>query len=107
MRPASYDITIPQRATFRQHFVLPFNCNGHTVVAQVWSEKRRSKIIEFTVEWTNRAGGEFDLVAGYDQTSKMTKDGEWDLMLLYPNQERYYWIEGRAILDPGYTDPGD
>lgn len=70
MQPAVLDITIRQRATFRQHFNMPLNLMGHTVVAQVWSEKRRSKIIEFSVEWTDRAAGEFDLVASYTQTEK-------------------------------------
>lgn len=107
MQPAKYNIRIPQRATFRQFFNLPINCTGHTIVAQVWSEKRRSKIIEFDVEWTNQAQGEFYLVADHIQTEKMKKDGEWDLMVIYPNTERDYWLEGQAIVDFGYTDPED
>jgi hypothetical protein len=107
VQPAVLDITIRQRATFRQHFNLPIDMTGYEVAAQVWSEKRRGKIIEFDIEWTDQANGEFDLVASYTQTEKFTKDGEWDLMLIYPNNERHYWIEGKAIFDPGYTDPDD
>jgi hypothetical protein len=103
--PASLDITIHQRATFRQEFTLPFNCTGHTVVAQVWTEKRRALLFEFTVEWISQATGNFYLVASYEDTTKMKKDGVWDLMVIYPNNERFYWIEGNAIIDLGITDP--
>lgn len=105
MNPATLDITIHQRATFRQEFTLPFDCTGHTVVAQVWKEKRRSLLFEFTVEWIDQAAGEFYLVAEFQDTTKMTKNGVWDLMVIYPNNERFYWIEGAAILDLGVTDP--
>lgn len=107
MRPATYDIVIRQRATFRQQFNLPINMIGHDVAAQVWSEKRRSKIIEFDVVWLDRAAGEFELVASHLQTEKMAKDAEWDLMIIFGGGDRQYWIEGKAIFDPGYTDPDD
>ena len=105
MNPASLDITIHQRATFRQAFTLPFNCTGYTIVAQVWSEKRRALLFEFTVQWINQALGSFYLVANYQDTTNMKKNGIWDLMVIQPNNERYYWIEGTAILDLGVTDP--
>lgn len=105
MEPATLSITIHQRATFRRFFKLPFDCTGHQVVAQVWSDKRRRKIIDFDVEWSDQAEGEFFLVADFEQTTLMTKDGQWDLMVIYPNEERQYWIEGAAILDPGTSEP--
>jgi hypothetical protein len=107
MRPATLDITIHQRATYRQLFNMPISLTGHTVVAQIWDEKRRNKIIEFDVEWVNQAAGEFYLVADFLSTEKMTKDSQWDLMIVYANGEREYWIEGTALFDPGYTDPDD
>lgn len=75
------------------------------MAAQVWKEKRRSLLFEFTVEWINRSLGKFYLVASYADTTKMVKNGVWDLMVVYPNGERFYWIEGNAIIDPGVTDP--
>lgn len=107
VRPAVYNITIPQRATFRQYFDLPIDCTGHSIASQVWDEKRRNKVIEFDIEWDDQAQGKFYLVADHTKTVNMKKDGEWDLMVIYANGERDYWVEGQAILDPGYTDPDD
>jgi hypothetical protein len=107
VQPAVYDITIYQRATFRRQVNLPLSLIGHTVTAQVWDEKRRSKIFDFDIEWINRGNGTFYLVADFDKTTRMKKDGEWDLMVSYPNGDRFYWVEGKAIFDPGYTDPDD
>jgi hypothetical protein len=103
--PAQLSITIHQRATFRQQFTLPFDCTGHTVIAQVWKEKRRSLLFQFTVEWVDQSEGSFYLVADYEDTTKMTKDGVWDLMVVYPNTERFYWVEGAAVIDFGISDP--
>lgn len=105
MKPARYDLPIYQRASFRRRFKLPFNCTGHEVEAQVWSARRVTKLVQFDVEWVDREKGEFDLVADFSQTRSVTRNGEWDLMVIYPNGERYYWVEGAALFDRGYTEP--
>jgi hypothetical protein len=105
MEPARLDITIHQRATFRKEFTLPFDCTGHTILAQVWAERRRSLLFEFTTEWIDQELGNFYLVANYADTTQMKKDGIWDLMVIQPDEERYYWLEGIAKLDPGITEP--
>ena len=60
---------------------------------------------EFTVEWINQGIGSFYLVADFEDTTNMKKNGIWDLMVIQPNNERYYWLEGIAVLDLGVTDP--
>jgi hypothetical protein len=105
LKPARYDITVYQRATFRRRFTLPFDCTGHTIEAQIWSNRRVTKIVQFDVEWVNQEEGIFELVADFTQTSTTVKNGKWDLMVVYPNQDRNYWVEGDVIVDPGYTEP--
>jgi len=78
---------------------------GHNVEAQVWSSRRVTKLVQFDVEWVDQEEGLFDLVADFSQTKTTIKNGQWDLMVVYPNGERFYWVEGAVIIDPGYTDP--
>lgn len=104
MKPARYDITIYQRATFRERFKLPINLTGYTVIAQVWSPRRLQKLLDFTVTWVNRAQGEFDLYAAASATRNVTQTGEWDLLVVEPDGDQFYWLEGTATLDPGQSD---
>lgn len=104
MKPARYDITIHQRATYRERFKLPFNASGYTIVAQVWSKRREELLLNFSIEWVNQAQGEFDLYASRTNTRLVTKSGEWDLLVIQPNTEGFYWLEGTATLDPGQSD---
>ncbi len=104
MQPARYDITIHQRATFRQRFKLPFNATGYSLVAQVWSKRREDLLLAFQIQWVNQALGEFDLYASRSATRLVTKSGEWDLLVIEPGGDGYYWLEGTATLDPGQSD---
>lgn len=104
MKPARYDITIHQRATFRERFKLPFNATGYTLVAQAWSPRRVSKLLDFTVQWVDQTAGEFDLYASRTATRAVTQSGEWDLLVIEPGGDAFYWLEGSATLDPGQSD---
>jgi hypothetical protein len=104
MKPARYDITIHQRATFRERFKLPINATGYSIVAQVWSKRREELLLNFSVQWVNQAQGEFDLYASRTATRGVTKSGEWDLLVIEPGGDGFYWLEGTATLDPGQSD---
>jgi len=95
---------IYQRASFRRRFKLPFNCIGHEVAAQAWTYRRITQLLQFETEWIDREQGLFDLTADFSDTKNVKKNGEWDLLVIYPNQERYFWVEGALIFDPGYTE---
>jgi hypothetical protein len=102
--PAVYPITIPRRATYRQRFQLPFDCTGHDLYAQVWTTIRRTKkLLDFSIEWIDQADGVFDLVGDSPDTERVSKDGYWDLLVVYPNGESDYWLRGPATVDIGYT----
>ena len=104
MKPARYDITVHQRATYRERFKLPFNATGYTIVAQVWSKRREELLLTFQIQWVNQALGEFDLYAPRSATRDMTKSGEWDMLVIEPSGDGFYWLEGTATLDPGNSD---
>jgi hypothetical protein len=123
MKPARYDITLPQRATFRQRFKIPLDFTDREVVAQVWSVQGRTrgvKLLDFTVEWIDRAAveiedgeevtkGVFDLVGTHLQTAAVTLPAQWDLLVVdgvtLHDGERNYWLHGVVNLDPGLSEP--
>jgi hypothetical protein len=107
MKPGKYDITIYQRATFTLDVTLPIDLTGHTVLAQVWDDRRRKKFADFDVNYLDRANGEIRITIDSDVTKEMKKQGEWDLMVLYSDTTKQYWLEGNVLIDPGYTDEAE
>lgn len=110
IKPARRDITIPQRATFRQRMRLkaagvPLNATGYQLVAQVWDRRRTTKYADLTVVWLDQAAGLFELVLQYPGTTAVVKDGMWDLLVIEPGGDRYFWLEGNAYLDQGLSAP--
>ena len=110
IRPARRDITIPQRATYRQRMRLKadgvaLNATGYQLVAQVWDRRRTTKYADLTVQWLDQATGLFELVLQYPGTTAVVKDGVWDLLVIEPGGDRYYWLEGNAYLDLGHSAP--
>ena len=104
MKPGRYDITIYQRATFQLQVTLPFNLTGHQIVAQVWDDKRCKKAADFDVTINDAVNGELTLTIDSDVTKEIKRQGEWDLMIVYGNGNKEYWLEGNVTIDPGYTD---
>jgi hypothetical protein len=109
-RPGRRDITIPQRATFRNRMRLkadgqPLNATGYQLVAQVWDRRRTTKYADLAVQWINQGQGLFELVLQYPATTAVVKDGCWDLLVIEPGGDRYYWLEGAAYLDVGHSAP--
>jgi len=105
VKPATYDLRIPQRATLRERFKLPFSCVGRTLVAQVWDARRSTLLLTLDVEWIDQAEGEFYLVADRAETRAVTKAGQWDLLVIDDaTDEAEYWLEGAAVLDTGASD---
>lgn len=110
IRPARYDITIPQRATYRERMRLkadgvPLNAAGYQLVAQVWDRGRSTKYADLAAVWIDQATGLFELVLQYPATTAVAQDGIWDLMVIEPGGDRYYWLEGIAFLNRGASSP--
>lgn len=107
MTPGRYDITIYQRATFQREITLPIDLTGHEVFAQIWDPKRRNKVLDFEIEMIDAAEGNFRLVIDWENTTNLKKAASWDLMVVYDNGVREYWLEGLVTIDPGLTAPED
>lgn len=107
--PAYYEIVIPNQATFSQDFQLKdsagaaLNLTGHTIRASIWTEDKRILLADFTVTWINQVLGKFNLYLSEDKTTSMTKNGMWDLLVIYPDLTESYWLRGPAVVAKGYT----
>jgi hypothetical protein len=104
MKPGRYNILLPQRATYEAEITLPIDLTGHFVYAQIWdSEKRRTKIADFDITVTDEENGTFTLELPWETTSTITKPAVWDLLVVYDNGKRDYWLEGNVTIDIGLT----
>jgi len=107
--PAYYEVVIPNQATFEQEFQLkggdgqPLNMTGYQVRASVWTEDKKAKLADFEFEWVDRMVGKFKLSLSEEKTSRMTKSGVWDLLVVNPNATEDYWLRGPANVAKGYT----
>ena len=110
IRPNTYDIRVPQRATLQEDFILkaagePVDLTGYSILASIWKdEKRRTKIADITVEYMDRENGSIRLSLTRAQTRQIKTDGYWDLLVIEPGGDADYSLEGAAILDIGLTD---
>jgi len=110
IRPATYTLRIPQRATLEEPMTLKaggvaVNLTGYTVLAQIWKdERRRVKLADLTVTYVNRSLGQIRLSLTRAQTRGIVQSGFWDLLVIEPGGAGDFWLEGPATLDPGLTD---
>lgn len=110
VRPATYELRIPQRATLELPLILkagdnPVNLTGYTVLASIYTdEKRREKIADLTTIYTNRTIGSIKLRLDRSVTRTITRSGYWDMLVIDPSNDADYWMEGPAVLDIGLTD---
>ena len=107
--PAYYEVVIPNQATFSQDFQLKnsagvaLDLTGHTIRASIWTEDKRILLADFTVTWINQVLGKFNLYLSENKTTAMTKNGMWDLLVIYPDLTESYWLRGPAVVAKGYT----
>ena len=96
---------------------LPFDGTGVTILASVWAnEKRTRKYFDIDVEIINAAitGEDPDnpdtveckiaLSASWEVTRKVRKGGYWDLLVIWPDESRDYFIEGPATVNLNVTE---
>jgi hypothetical protein len=106
MKPAPLTIYIRQGATLRYRMQFAFDCTDKTVLAQLWSRNRKTKLADFTISWVNRVTGLFDLILPHTVTALITQEGLWEMMVIENlSQERQYYITGLADWVPGSITP--
>lgn len=107
--PAFYQVVIPNQATFTQTFQLkagsgtPLNMTGYSVRASVWTEDKKTKLMDFDFAWVDQAVGRFTLSIDEAKTATLTKNGMWDLLVINPDLTEDYWLRGPAVIAKGYT----
>ena len=108
-------MTIVQRATFDETFRFPLDGSSSEVYAELWTnDKRRRKLIDFTVTWVTRYeefGGDPNDIRSTltisltpDQTAELRSGGYWDLLWVWPDGREDIYLEGDVSLNYNVTD---
>ena len=109
--PASYNIRpqkqadFPLDVTFKDIAGAAINLTGWTVLAQVWTTDRSSKIGDFTVTVISAVNGQVNLKLPYTVTVNLPTEARYDVMLVSPTGLREYYLEGIVRPSEGYTVP--
>ena len=106
----TYDFTVQRRSDHAELFRITdsnnaaVNLSGFTIAAQAWNKERTGKFADFTVAYTNRSNGEFEISLSDVQTTQFTPNElSYDVLLLNPSGKREYYIEGTIFVSEGYT----
>ena len=80
------------------------NLTGFTIEAQVWEETRTTKYADFTIAYTNRTSGIFDMSLTDTQTATFSPNIlKYDVLLTNPSGLKEYYLEGSIFMSEGYT----
>lgn len=109
VEPAQYDITIYQGATFdllvqyKDRTGTPVNMSGYTVTAKLFNRKGTAKLADFTSSFVTQASGLFRIKLAASVTSGITEQGQYDVLLTDPNNDKFYILEGAAFWEQGFS----
>jgi len=107
--PGTYNITLQRRADysvvlqFKDSTDTPINLTGWTVASQIWNQPRTTKVVDFTVAYTNRSTGTITLSLTSEQTVLIDSTYYYDVLLTNPSGVKEYYLEGTVTGDQGYT----
>ena len=94
----------PLRLTFKDSTGSAINLTGYTVAAQVYDDSRSTKYADFTVTYTNRAGGIVDISLSDTDTANFTPEIlKYDVLLTDGSGNKEYYLEGKLFVSEGYT----
>jgi len=99
--PPIYPLVIPQRATLRETFRLPFDGRGKTVEAQVWSSYERTRLIcDLQVEIIEESPSlTIEIIANWEDLESVSGTGVWDLAVNNADGTRDHWLKGPVSVD--------
>ena len=107
--PGVLDITIHQGATYNLDLQYldstgaGVDMTGSTVESKIVDQSYASVIATFTSTFTDRTTGKFNLKLSSTITAGITVGGLYDVLITEPGGEKFFLVEGRAILNPGIT----
>ena len=94
----------PLRLTFKDSTGSAINLTGFTVAAQVYDDSRTTKYADFTVAYTNRAGGIVDISLSDTDTANFSPEIlKYDVLLTDGSGNKEYYLEGTLFISEGYT----
>lgn len=109
IEPGTYDITIHQGATFSLEVQYKdsddngVDMAGYTVEAKLANRLDTSDLATFTPSWVDQSAGKFKIKLSSTQTAAINTDGQYDILITEPGGDKYYLLQGRALLDRGIT----
>ena len=108
--PGTYNMTVQRRSDHSVNITLKdssnntINLTGFTIEAQVWEETRTTKYADFTIAYTNRSSGIFDMSLTDTQTATFSPNIlKYDVLLTNPSGLKEYYLEGNIFVSEGYT----
>tara|TARA_A100001391_G_C4945132_1_gene245611 strand:- start:197 stop:538 length:342 start_codon:yes stop_codon:yes gene_type:complete len=108
--PGTYNMTVQRRSDHSVNVTLKdsnnnaINLTGFTIEAQVWEETRTTKYADFTIAYTNRTSGIFDMSLTDTQTATFSPNIlKYDVLLTNPSGLKEYYLEGSIFMSEGYT----
>lgn len=109
IEPGHYDITIHQGATFALDIQYKdsngngVDMAGYTVSGKLVDRLNTTTVANFTTTWVDQSVGKFKIKLTPTQTSAITAECQYDVMITEPGLDKYYLLQGRALFDPGFT----
>lgn len=109
MQPGTYDITVHQGATFKLIIQLKdpsgvaVNMTGYSVSGKLVNRLNTSALATFATSWIDQAVGKFQLSLPANTTADLSEEGQYDVLLTEPGGDKYYILQGRAFVDPGFA----
>lgn len=110
IQPGLHNIVIQQGADWEKSFQLfdgdgvAINLTGSTVEAEIWTERKTTKLADFTVTITDVLLGKFTLGLTDAITSTLPESGYYDIKVTDVYGFSNYWVRGKAVVQIGYTE---
>jgi len=108
--PGLHNITVQRAADWSEPYEITdpndaaMNLTGYVRKAEAWHLDRQVKYADFTVNYTNRTLGKFELSLTDTQTLTFPDTLYYDVLLEYTSTaKKEYYLEGTITVSQGYT----
>lgn len=100
-----YDLIVPQRATLREKFELPFDGRGKVFAAQAWTTYDKTQLIcEFEIEIVQLTPTTILYInADWQDLVNVSGSGYWDFAVDNEDGTRDHWLKGKVCVDRRVT----
>ncbi len=109
IEPGNYDITIHQGATFsldlqyKDSAGVGVDMTGYLVAGTLVNRLNTATVATFTTSWVDQSLGKFKIKLSPSTTAGITSECQYDIMITEPGLDKYYLLQGRVFIDPGFT----